>query len=160
MIFFSSPTEAINSPLSLPTISVHCNFSTIMSPKDQTPHGRSLLLAVEPPAPLSYCYPPNAPSTNRAPPRQIDHTYHDLSQFSFEKPHLSNKAPSNFPAKLHQILSTPECSHVSHYAMYLNQLLNFILRECKSFNCFLTPFCLIPFDILHLSHLVRSFPGW
>jgi hypothetical protein len=118
VIFFSSPTEAINSPLSLPTISVHCNFSTIMSPKDQTPHGRSLLLAVEPPAPLSYCYPPNAPSTNRAPPRRVDHTYRDFSQFSCEKPHLSNKAPSNFPAKLHQILSTPECSHVSHYAMY------------------------------------------
>lgn len=145
MIFFSSPTEAINSPLSLPTISVHCNFSTIMSPKDQTPHGRSVLLAVEPPekqAPLP-SPPKNAPSTSRAPPRRVDHTYRDFSQFSCEKPHSNKKASANFPVKLHQILSTPEFSHVSHDAMYLNQLLNSIWKEGESFNCLLTLFCLI-----------------
>ena len=116
-----------------------------MSPKDQTPHGRSVLLAVEPPekqAPLLNP-PKNAPSTSRAPPRRVDHTYRDFSQFSCEKPHSNKKASANFPAKLHQILSTPEFSHVSHDAMYLNQLLNSIWKEGESFNCLLTRFCLI-----------------
>ena len=108
------------------------DFSTlrsppIMSPKDQTPHGRSLLLAVEPPekkTPLPS--PPNSPSTNRAPPRRVNHTYRDVSQFSFDKPHSTKKASANFPAKLHKILSTPEFSHVSHDAMHFSQLLNSI----------------------------------
>jgi len=133
-----------NSPLSLPTISVFCNFSTIMSPKDQTPHGRSLLLAVEPPEKQApFLNPPkNVPSTSRAPPRRVDHTYRDVSQFSSDKPHSNKKASANFPAKLHKILSTPEFSHVSHYATYWSQLLNFI-EEGESCNCLLTHFCLI-----------------
>ncbi len=116
----------------------------IMSPKDQTSHGRSLFLAVEPPekqAPLLNP-PKNAPSTSRAPPRRVDHTYRDVSQFSSDKPHSNKKASANFPAKLHKILSTPEFSHVSHYATYWSQLLNFI-EEGESCNCLLTHFCLI-----------------
>ena len=116
-----------------------------MSPKDQTPHGRSLLLAVEPPekqAPLLNP-PKNAPSTSRAPPRRVDHTYRDVSQFSSDKPHSNKKASANFPAKLHKILSTPEFSHVSHDAMYFSQLLNSIWREGESCNCLLTRLCLI-----------------
>ncbi len=108
------------------------DFSTLRSPpimsaKDQTSYGRSLLLAVEPPEkkyPLTS--PPNSPSTNRAPPRRVDHTYRDVSQFSFDKPHSNKTASANFPDKLHKILSTPKFSHVSHDAMHFSQLLNSI----------------------------------
>ena len=52
---------------------------------------------------------------NRAPPRRIDHTYRDYSNFPLGLGELrtGKKAPTNFPGKLHQILSTHEYSHVS-----------------------------------------------
>ncbi len=156
--FFSAKKNASlkENPLSLPTIILLHASPPSMSPKDQTPHGRSLLLAVEPPekqAPLLNP-PKNAPSTSRAPPRRVDHTYRDFSQFSFDKPHSNKKAPTHFPAKLHKILSTPEFSHVSHDAMYLNQLLNSIWREGESFNCLLTRFCSIL--SISLTYLISS----
>jgi hypothetical protein len=101
--------------------------SPMTSPQEQTPHGRSLILAVEPlekQAPLSSS--PNAPSTNQAPLRRVGHTYRDFSQFASGQPHLNKKASANFPAKLHKILSTPECSHVSHVGDVLSQLLHSI----------------------------------
>jgi len=53
----------------------------------------------------------SASSSNRAPPRRIDHTYRDYSNFPTEDlPVL--KAPTNFPSKLHHILSDPEYQHV------------------------------------------------
>ncbi|KAL7527617.1 hypothetical protein ACHAXR_005478 [Thalassiosira sp. AJA248-18] len=51
--------------------------------------------------------------TSRAPPRRVDHTYHDYSNFPLSELPNGKKAPTNFPSKLHQILSTPEYSHVS-----------------------------------------------
>lgn len=53
------------------------------------------------------------PQNARAPPRCVDHTYHDYSNFPEEElPHVS-KALMNFPTKLHHILSDPENHHVS-----------------------------------------------
>jgi len=53
----------------------------------------------------------SAGSSNRAPPRRIDHTYRDYSDFpTADLPVL--KAPTNFPSKLHHILSDPEYQHV------------------------------------------------
>jgi hypothetical protein len=56
------------------------------------------------------------PSTTinfRAPPRRVDHTYHDYSQFPLDKLPKSKKGSTNVPAKLHRILSNPdEYSHV------------------------------------------------
>ena len=50
-------------------------------------------------------------SNNRAPPRRIDHTYRDYSNFpTADLPVL--KAPTNFPTKLHHILSDPDYQHV------------------------------------------------
>ena len=40
----------------------------------------------------------------------VDHTYHDYSRVSEA---VERKKAPNFPAKLHLILSDPECSHVS-----------------------------------------------
>ena len=52
----------------------------------------------------------SASSSNRAPPRRIDHTYRDYSNFpTADLPVL--KAPTNFPSKLHHILSDPEYQH-------------------------------------------------
>ena len=49
-----------------------------------------------------------------SPPRCVDHTYHDYSNFPEEElPHVS-KALMNFPAKLHHILSDPGNQHVSN----------------------------------------------
>ena len=42
----------------------------------------------------------------------VDHTYLDYSSVSVLEAAERKKAP-NFPAKLHLILSDPECSHVS-----------------------------------------------
>jgi len=53
------------------------------------------------------------PQNVRAPPRCVDHTYHDYSNFPEEElPHVSN-ALMNFPTRLHHILSDPENQHVS-----------------------------------------------
>ena len=50
---------------------------------------------------------------NRAPPRHIDHTYRDYSNFPLGELPKGKKVSTNFPSKLHQILSTPVYSHVS-----------------------------------------------
>ena len=42
-------------------------------------------------------------------PRHTDHTYRDFSKY----PIRTDRTQNNFPAKLHQILSTPAYSHVS-----------------------------------------------
>ena len=50
----------------------------------------------------------------RAPPRQIDHTYHDYSNFPAEElPPVSKTPTNNFPTKLHHILSNPKNENVS-----------------------------------------------
>jgi hypothetical protein len=45
--------------------------------------------------------------------RRVDHTYRDYSNFPLEELPIRKRAPTNFPSKLHQILSNPEYSHVS-----------------------------------------------
>jgi hypothetical protein len=64
------------------------------------------------PAPFARQSTTSASSNNRAPPRRVDHTYRDYSNFpTADLPVL--KAPTNFPSKLHHILSDPEYQHVS-----------------------------------------------
>ena len=70
-----------------------------------------LIVHAAPAAPSARQSSSSASSSNRAPPRRIDHTYCDYSNFSTEDlPVL--KAPTNFPSKLHHILSDPEYQHV------------------------------------------------
>ena len=54
----------------------------------------------------------------RPPPRRVDHTYRDVSNYPMEDlpdAGARARAPTNFPSKLHQILSTPAYCHVSCY---------------------------------------------
>lgn len=53
-----------------------------------------------------------APPTT-LPPRRVDHTYRDYSNFPLEELPTRKKCPTNFPSKLHQILSNPEFANVS-----------------------------------------------
>ena len=64
-------------------------------------------------------------ASKRAPPRRIDHTYRDYSNFPLHELPTVKKAPTNFPSKLHQILSTPAFSHVSWTLVYT--MINFVL---------------------------------
>jgi hypothetical protein len=47
------------------------------------------------------------------PPRRVDHTYRDFSNFPLDELPTRKRTPTNFPSKLHQILSNPEYAHVS-----------------------------------------------
>jgi len=54
---------------------------------------------------------------HNAPPQRVDHPYRDYLTIPLDElPNISN-TPSNFPSKLHHILSRPEFHHVSslHY---------------------------------------------
>ena len=57
------------------------------------------------------------PVNKRAASCRVDHTYHDFSRVSEA---VERKKASNFPAKLHLILSDPECSHVSRDCSFAN----------------------------------------
>jgi hypothetical protein len=52
-------------------------------------------------------------TTNRIPSRRMDHTYQDYAYYSTGSLPMPSKTPSNFPSKLHHILSDPENHHVS-----------------------------------------------
>ena len=66
--------------------------------------------------------PTSAESIRASAQRRVDHTYRDYSNFPLEELPTRKRAPTNFPSKLHQILSNHEYSHVSqmpcHDAMY------------------------------------------
>ena len=53
------------------------------------------------------------PKISRAPPRRTDHTYRDFSNYPVDHLPKILQSPTNFPSKLHHILSDPECHHVS-----------------------------------------------
>ena len=55
---------------------------------------------------------PTPHNNNRPPPRRVDHIYRDYSGFPVEDIPNTARAPTNFPSKLHQILSAPEFYHV------------------------------------------------
>ena len=52
----------------------------------------------------------------------VDHTYHDFSRYVLEGGELvrEKKSDNNFPAKLHQMLSDPDLSHI----------IAWMVREC------------------------------
>ena len=52
------------------------------------------------------------------PPRQVDHTYHDFAHYPTDDLPPLSLAPTNFPTKLHHILSDPEYHHVSETTFY------------------------------------------
>jgi len=64
----------------------------------------------------------------RPPPRRVDHTYRDYSNFPLAELPAGKKTPTNFPSKLHQILSTPEYAHVSSF---LSPLILYIIYRHK-----------------------------
>jgi hypothetical protein len=45
---------------------------------------------------------------------RVDHTYNDYSLFPLDRLPKDKKGSTNFPAKLHRILSNPEYSRVRH----------------------------------------------
>jgi hypothetical protein len=53
------------------------------------------------------------PTTGRAPPRRVNHTYCDYSNYPTEDLPAALHSPTNFPSKLHKILSDPDTQHVS-----------------------------------------------
>ena len=71
--------------------------------------GMSARAAAEP----YFLLPRNPPTNFRAPPRRVDHTYRDYSRTPLDELPLGKKGSTNFPAKLHRILSDPDCAHVS-----------------------------------------------
>lgn len=56
--------------------------------------------------------PPSSASRNRPPPRRVDHTYREYSNFPPSELPIRKKAPTNFPSKLHQILSSSAYTHI------------------------------------------------
>ena len=76
-----------------------------------------------PPGPSSQSFQPSSSRTNRPPPRRVDHTYRDYSNFPSDELPAGKKVPTNFPSKLHQILSNPEYSHVSRMAHYWHTMI-------------------------------------
>ena len=75
--------------------------------------GESGLLP-EPP-PLTLQPQRSLPLPRRAPPRRVDHTYRDYSNFPLGELPVGKRPSTKFPSKLHQILSSPDYSHVSRY---------------------------------------------
>lgn len=59
-------------------------------------------------------HPPRTSSSNRIPPRRVDHTYRDYSHFPAGDLQASRrkKSGTNFPTKLHLILCTDEFAHI------------------------------------------------
>ncbi|KAL7461049.1 hypothetical protein ACHAXS_001484, partial [Conticribra weissflogii] len=51
-------------------------------------------------------------SRSSPPPRRVNHTYRDFSRFEPITVSKDRRASSNFPAKLHMMLSNPEHAHV------------------------------------------------
>jgi hypothetical protein len=84
---------------------------------------------------MSSQFPTASMNSSRVPPRRTDHTYRDFSKFSVDKLPMNKKAQTNFPTKLHQILSTPEFSHVSHVGgVWSTVALHFRISEKSSLS--------------------------
>jgi len=49
---------------------------------------------------------------SQAPQRRVDHTYRDYSNFTLDEVPAGKNTRSNFPRKLHQIVSNPDHSHI------------------------------------------------
>ena len=57
--------------------------------------------------------PPRRSGERAKPPRKVDHTYRDFSNYPTDDlPPLSLAPKANFPSKLHHILSDPHYHHV------------------------------------------------
>jgi len=76
------------------------------------------------------------------PPRQVDHTYHDFAHYPIDDLPPLSLAPTNFPTKLHHILSDPEYHHVSETLLFITN--NFIveLSHLPSFSTTSNPLTL------------------
>ena len=61
----------------------------------------------------------------------VDHAYHDFSRYLLEGGELvrKKKSDNNFPAKLHQMLSDPDLSHI----------IAWMVREYDMVQCCCTP---------------------
>lgn len=73
-----------------------------------SPHQR----AGEGPPGSSQLFSASVAPRERLPPRRVDHTYRNYSNFPLDGRLAGKKAPNKFPCKLHQILSIPEYSHI------------------------------------------------
>jgi hypothetical protein len=96
--------------------------------------------------------PPRRRSGERAkPPRKVDHTYRDFSNYPTDDLPPLSLAPTNFPTKLHHILSDPDYHHVSQSFGSLR-----ISSECQSL---VSPYShLLSFSTT--STCFRSSHGW
>jgi hypothetical protein len=101
---------------------IDCFLTAAMSNGDDDHHGQQIQNNHNRPPPaaaassiLATALSDNSMSGNRTPQRRVDHTYRDYSNFPLEELPTRKRAPTNFPSKLHQILSNPEYAHVSHH---------------------------------------------
>lgn len=87
---------------------VHASASSPMRQHQQMPppHQSGTISQAPPP-------PARRPPNRQPPPRRVDHTYRDYSNFPETELQQVKKMPTNFPSKLHLILSTPEYANVS-----------------------------------------------
>ena len=88
---------------------LHASASSPMRQHQQMPppHQSGTISQAPPPPPA------RRPPNRQPPPRRVDHTYRDYSNFPETELQQVKKMPTNFPSKLHLILSTPEYANVS-----------------------------------------------
>ncbi|KAL3768707.1 hypothetical protein ACHAWU_006808 [Discostella pseudostelligera] len=97
---------------------IDCFLTAAMSNGDDDHHGQQIQNNHNRPPPaaassiLATALSDNSMSGNRTPQRRVDHTYRDYSNFPLEELPTRKRAPTNFPSKLHQILSNPEYAHI------------------------------------------------
>ena len=100
----------------------------------------------------------NSLSGNRTQQRRVDHTYRDYSNFPLEELPTRKRAPTNFPSKLHQILSNTEYAHVSqlHFVVSIirQSILSPAFHACRYVASFLLIAHLFFFSCHLTDHLV------
>jgi hypothetical protein len=65
------------------------------------------------------------PLRSAKPPRKVDHTYRDFSHYPTDDLPPLSLAPTNFPTKLHHILSDPEYHHVRQSWISLSTFIHY-----------------------------------
>ena len=95
--------------------------------------------------------PPRRSGERAKPPRKVDHTYRDFSNYPTDDLPPLSLAPTNFPTKLHHILSDPDYHHVS-------QSFGSLRISSESQNIVITYSHLLSFSTT--SDYFRSSHGW
>ena len=106
----------------------------------------------DPPTPMAV--PPTRRSNSRPPPRRVDHTYRDYSGYPLSDLPPAKKAPTNFPSKLAQILSTPDFAHVRSGIMSVISVVIFNIYFYGGVQLILFHSLFIPPSTIHCSKII------